>query len=182
MHARLADRHGGANRHFIGVRRHGIDFAPGHNPVVHQVNRLAALPFGTLLLDNFDIRVVLEHRLHPQRAVVRGVVGQQTEHDRKVALATHFLCQVAHLNFPGLDLIRADIAHTRRHVLELWAAVDVHQRDLGLLRVDGHFLRGRRVHRIDDNRVHALGREVLHLVELAHHITLGVFELQGHAG
>ena len=172
--------HGRANRHFIVIGHDGIELRARQQPVAGQVHALAALPFGALLLDHLDTGKVLEHLFGALGTVMGGVLCKVAHDDRHIALAAEFFRQVAHLQLPGLDVVGGHGDHAFGQGTFVRVAIDVHQRRLGRHGGTGHVGGGGGVHRQHDHCVDLLVEEALDLIKLAHHVALGVFELDLH--
>ena len=112
------------------------------------------------------------------RSLVRQLAHQDVDPRR---IAAHIGQDVADLDgfqSAGFRLVRSHEGLAVGQGVDVdRLAVDIDQRRAGGLGGLGHRLGGRSVDRVDDDRVHAGGYEVVDLVELARHVVLGVFDL-----
>ncbi|MNI36496.1 hypothetical protein D3C73_905460 [compost metagenome] len=130
-----------------------------------------------MLFDNLDSGIVLEHLFDAFGAVVRGVLREVAHDDREGAFAPQFFSQVAHLQLPGLNVVRRHGDHAFGQDAFVRVAVDVDQWRLRFDGGTGHVGGGSGVHGQDDDRVDFLVEKALDLIDLANHIALGVLEL-----
>src|SRR3954470_6095915 len=180
--ARLLHGDQGADRHFVVVRGDSVDLRAGGDPIGHQVDGLAALIVGGLLLDHFDLRIFGDDFLVAGRTLGRGVTRQFAQHNGDVALAAHAVDKGLHLQAAGYDTVGYDDRDVFRQLLLVRSAVDIDQRNAGLLHHLGDAAGSGGIGRIDDDGGYAFGDEVLHLIDLAADIGLGILELDFDAG
>ena len=116
-------------------------------------------------------------------AQTRGLIGQlahQNDHPCAIALAALFQkpADVLGQNRAGLGLVGGDISLVGGQFIPIDRfAIDIDQRNSGILRGLGHRLGRVGVDRIDDDRIETGCGEVLDLAQLAADIVLGILDL-----
>ena len=114
-------------------------------------------------------------------ALHRRLVRQHALHDEDVALAAEELADLLGLEGARLGLVRGHEGGLRTEFVDVdRLAVDVDERHAGVGGGLGDGGGRRGVDGVDDDRVDAVGDEVLDLVHLLRDVVLGVLDLQLH--
>src|SRR5271166_2505373 len=179
VHAGRLHRLERADRHFIVVGDDRVELEALRQPVGHQVLRLRAIIVRRLFGDDLYAAAVRgrDDLMDVLGALHRRLVRQHTLHDEDIALAAEELADLLGLEGARLGLVRGDEGGLRTELVDVdRLAVDVDERHAGVGGGLGDGCGRRGVDWVDDDRVDAVGDEVLNLAQLLGDVVLGVLD------